>query len=322
MTILHVCLATDGSVPEEVCGVYSTDVAAEDACRALANDGFQAACQTWQLDAPPVSPPLLPPMQVNDQPREIPMSDAEVMPVPARGSSAVLPMADVIAEAIRQKLPAAELERLFALAERAADRQAKQDFNAALAAFQAVCPQVHKSKTVAFASNKGGAVRYTYAPLEVIAKTIGPALRAHGLSYTFTTALANNRMEVTCHVRHAGGHSESAMFPLPIMEGTGSMSESQKNGGTLTFGMRNALRMALGLTSTDDDTDAREPDSKASEAITDDEFHEVEAGIAEVRGNPQAILDRFHLATLNDLRRSDLPTVRAMIASKRAALKS
>lgn len=259
--------------------------------------------------------------RILDKEYHLPAHDEELEALAAvRGAYAPIPMADVIAEAIRTKLPAAELERLFALAERAADRQAKQDFNAALAAFQAVCPQIHKGKTVDFASSKGGRVHYTYAPLETIAKAIGPALRSHGLSYTFTTALANNRMEVTCHVRHASGHSESATFPLPIMDGTGSMSESQKNGGTLTFGMRNALRMALGLTSTDDDTDARTPEEGSGEAITDDEFHEIESGIAEVRGNPQAILDRFRVARLADLRRSDLPTVRAMISAKRAAV--
>lgn len=236
--------------------------------------------------------------------------------LPARGASAPLPMADAIMEAVRRKLPAAELERLFALAERAADRQAKQDFNAALAAFQAECPQVHKAKTVDFASKAGGRVHYAYAPLEVIAKAIAPALRRHGLSYTFTTTLADRRMDVTCHVRHAGGHVESATFPLPIMEGTGSMSESQKNGGTLTFGMRNALRMALGLTSTDEDTDARKAD--ADEPISHDERQEIETAMAELRGDINRFCALLKVERLDQIPRSRMKQARDLIARKRA----
>jgi hypothetical protein len=245
------------------------------------------------------------PMSVPDTELEEPATVPQ-QPI-ARASIAPMPMADAIMEAVRQKLPAAELERLFALAERAADRQAKQDFNAALAAFQAVCPQIHKAKTVDFASSKGGRVHYTYAPLEVIAKAIAPA---------FSTAVTPKGMEVTCHVRHAGGHSESATFPLPIMEGTGSMSESQKNGGTLTFGMRNALRMALGLSSTDEDTDARDPEE--DEQIGDGERQEIETAIAELRGDINRFCTLLGVERVGDMPRSKLKQARDLIARKRA----
>ena len=156
-----------------------------------------------------------------------------------------------------QRVDVEVLERLVALQERAAERNARAAYFEALSLFQEECPEIRKSRTAEIATRGGGKYEYTFAPLEEITRTIRPILKRHGLSYSWTTAagVLAGVLDVKCILRHVDGHQEEASFPVPT--GTSAaMSEAQKSGAALTYGRRQSLIAVLGLTTADPDTDA------------------------------------------------------------------
>lgn len=174
---------------------------------------------------------------------------------------------DLFDIAIRERLPAAELEKLVELHERIADRDAAREFNIALAKFQQECPPLHRTKDADFATKKGGRMSYSYAPLEEVAKTIAPVLVMHGLSYTWDSTATGGMLTVICTVIHEAGHSRASSFTLPTTTNA-AMSDQQKYGAAMTFAQRRTLMAALGLTP-EGDTDGEVVDPTP---ITEDQL--------------------------------------------------
>lgn len=168
--------------------------------------------------------------------------------------------------AIERGVDVGILERLVALQERVAERDARAAFFEALAGFQDECPEIPKSSKAEIATKSGARYSYTYAPLEAITRAIRPALRKHGLSYSWDVEQGDGALIVICILRHVEGHQERASFPVPIDAGA-RMSPAQANGAALTYGRRQSLVAVLGLT-TADDTDAGTPvdDTKITDA--------------------------------------------------------
>lgn len=178
--------------------------------------------------------------------------------------------------AIEKGVPVETLEKLMALHERVSDRQAASEFAAAFASFQHACPLIYKASTANVATKAGSKFSYTYAPLDEIARTVGPLLHEHGLSYTWDSDVKERMLCATCTLRHVNGHSVTASFTAPT-ETSAGMSEQQKFAAALTFARRQSLVQVLGLTTTDEDTDAR-----PTEMITDEQAASLEALITEV----------------------------------------
>lgn len=160
----------------------------------------------------------------------------------------------LIEVAIQNKLDPDALEKLVALQERAMAREAKAAFDQAKREFQAECPVIGKNRGV-----DGGerGPKYRFADLEKITTTIRPLLERFGFSYDFTQKYDKEIIEVTCHLHHAGGHTQATPFSAPWATNAG-MSAAQKSASATTFCQRYALRMALGLPVGEDD-DARQP---------------------------------------------------------------
>lgn len=165
---------------------------------------------------------------------------------------------NLLQQAIDKGISVEGLEKLVALHERMADRLAAQEFADALAAFQQECPPIPKNKTAEIVTHKGARYRYEYATLDAIANTVRPLLHQHGLSYSWDSATQNGVMDVTCTIRHRNGHRESARFTLTV-DNPSAMNDQQKHGAALTYGRRQSLVAALGLTIGDPDTDGVEP---------------------------------------------------------------
>lgn len=155
------------------------------------------------------------------------------------------------------------LERLAALHERMMDRDSAREFAAAMAAFQEECPPVPKTSTAKVTTKSGGQYAYQYAELDEIARTVRPILHKHGLSYSWDSALSEGggMLEVVCTIAHSNGHKTTAKFTAPTEALTQAMSPQQRHAAALTFGRRQTLIQALGLTTTDPDSEAREEDS-------------------------------------------------------------
>jgi hypothetical protein len=150
------------------------------------------------------------------------------------------------------------LERLVALQERVADRNAQSAFVAALSGFQEECGEVGKNKTASIKTKSGASFGYTYASLDAITRHIRPHLAKHGLSYSWDSTMDAGSVTVTCTVRHIDGHAQTASFTAPT-ESDGRMSGAQAHASVLTFGKRQSLIQCLGLAVTDEDTDGAGP---------------------------------------------------------------
>ena len=168
--------------------------------------------------------------------------------------------ASLIRLAIEKNLDVDKLERLVALKERAEDRRAAQEFAAAMAQFASECPNIKKSSTASIVTKSGTKFNYSYAELDEIARVTRPILQRCGLSYSFDSLTDGQFMDVSCTLRHVGGYVITTHFKCPL-DSQNPMSGAQKAGAALTYAKRQALASALGLTTTDDDTDgAAAPD--------------------------------------------------------------
>lgn len=224
----------------------------------------------------------------------------------------------LVALALKEKVPVEVLERIVALQERVAERDARGAYFQALASFQKECPVIHKSKTAAIATRSGGAYNYTYAPLEEITKTIRPILERHGLSYGWTTNIAAvGMLNVTCILRHIDGHQERSDFPVPT-ETAAAMSGAQKNGAALTYGRRQSLVAVLGLTTSDDVDGGNGPEDDDEDIyITVDQMDQLSHRIDEVGADFPRFLAFMGIGSLKEMKKVDFARAERALAQKK-----
>lgn len=121
---------------------------------------------------------------------------------------------------------------------------------AALAAFQAEMPKIHKGKTAKVPTKAGGSYSYTYADLADMAQQVHPILAAHGLAFAAMPRMIEGspgKYELAARLMHSGSdeHIEGA---LPIQGGT-----FQEWGSALTYSRRYLLGCLTGVVTDDDD---------------------------------------------------------------------
>lgn len=135
----------------------------------------------------------------------------------------------------------------------------KRIFNAARCQLLAEIPRIVARKPVHNSEEKGGGLRYVYAPYEEIKAAIDPYLVKHGFSISFSTRIDDNgkkdRIVAICKLQHVAGHSESNEFAVRV-SGPPGTNDAQADGSTLSYAKRYALCMMLDIT-IDHDTDAR-----------------------------------------------------------------
>lgn len=200
-------------------------------------------------------------------------------------------IAAILGNAVEKGMAPEALEKLVALYERVADRQAAQEFSASMAAFQAECPSIAKTSEAEIVTRSGAKYGYKYAELDEIARTVRPLLHKHGLSYTWDSAEDKGSIVCSCIVRHANGHSVTAKFSCSI-DSAAAMSGAQKSGAALTYARRQALIQALGLTTTDGDNDAALP-AHDPRPVTDNQAANLDALIDEVGADRAKFLKFF-----------------------------
>ena len=157
----------------------------------------------------------------------------------------------IISQAVEKGTGVEVMRELYAMRNEMKKEAAKEAYNLALAAFQAACPTINKSKAVII----GGARRYSYAPLDDIISQVKGLLKESGFSYSFNAEFKEGAQIITCTARHEAGHSEIATFRAPT-ESNAGMSEVQKHGAALTFAKRYAFCQVFGIMTGDEDMDA------------------------------------------------------------------
>ena len=161
----------------------------------------------------------------------------------------------LIAKAIDKKVPVETMERLLMMRRELKAEWAKAEFDKALAAFQAECPIIKKTKSV---KTDTGDIAYKYAPLESIVDQVKGILTKNGFSYSVDQPEARQGyIKVAVTVKHQSGHSEVTCVELPLGNKTRIMSQTQVEAAALTFAKRYAFCNAFGILTGDDDTDAK-----------------------------------------------------------------
>lgn len=223
----------------------------------------------------------------------------------------------VLRFAVSSNVSADTIERLVALQERAQDRQAASEFYAAMGAFQSECPPIEKNRLKQIVSKKGAnhSYSYRYAELDQIARVTRPLLTKNGLSYTWDSATKDGMIFVTCKVGHVGGHSSVATFASPTKALTDSMSAQQEVAAALTFGRRQSLIQALGLTTCDPDRDGADAEV---EKISEAQVKEIEERIVRTKSNRESFLVHFDIGDVSDLLVRDFNRARIMLLAKEA----
>jgi len=148
-----------------------------------------------------------------------------------------------------------QVEKMMDLQERWAKAEAKKAYDAAFAAFKAEAVSIIKGKKVTDGPLKGK----FYAELHDVVNAATPALSAHGLSsFWRLTKDDKDWMEVTCYLRHVGGHEESVSMGGPP-DGGGAKNAIQARASTKTYLERYTLKSITGLAEEGDDTDGNAP---------------------------------------------------------------
>lgn len=161
---------------------------------------------------------------------------------------------DLLAQAIEKGLDVESLGKLMALQERWEANQARKSFFEAFTKFQSTCPEIRKSKNVAFKE-----VKYNYAPLSDITRQISDHLEKNQLSYRWEIQDTEKEIQVTCLISHIDGHTErTTMMASP--DTTGSKNVIQARGSAIEYLKRYTLIGALGLSTTDSDVDGQMPE--------------------------------------------------------------
>lgn len=169
----------------------------------------------------------------------------------AKRETALVNPETLLAQAIEKGLPVETMERLLDMRRELKAEWAREQYFAALAAFQAECPVIQKSKVV---KDKSGKPRYHYAPLEIIVGQVKDLLNKHGFSYVLDPNQDEKSFTAVCVSHHVDGHSERTSFTVPI-DSDSYMSAPQRVGSARTFAMRYAFCDAFGILTGDEDDD-------------------------------------------------------------------
>src|SRR3990167_4493617 len=163
------------------------------------------------------------------------------------------------------KDPTIDVEKLGRLIEFQKDIlhvQAKEAYNAAYVAMQAVLPTITKRGKI---TGKGDTVRSRYAKLEDIQTACKPILRQFGFALRHRTEWPREGIiRVVGILSHLQGHSEESAFEAP-MDSSEYRTQIQSMGSTVSCGRRYTTIDLLNLTQVGIDNDGQGPDSRRRE---------------------------------------------------------
>lgn len=160
------------------------------------------------------------------------------------------PMAMML-QAQRQGASLADIRAMMEINREIEADAARRQFNAAFAAFTAEAVKIVRNRKV----NDGPLKGKSYAELKAFTDALTPALAKHGLSTSWKlTKDDKDWMEVTCFLRHAGGHVETASMGGPPDTG-GAKNAIQARGSTKTYLERYTLKAVCGVAEGDEDDD-------------------------------------------------------------------
>lgn len=182
---------------------------------------------------------------------ERPTKPQPVQIVPQRAATPAV----LLQMAVDQGADLDRLERLMALQIQWEDRESAKAYSEAFAAFKAEAVKIIKNRKV----TDGPLKNKSYAELHAVVNAATPALSKHGLSASWKlTKDERDWIEVTCTLKHVGGHSETVSMGGPPDAG-GAKNAIQARASTVSYLERYTFKAITGLSEQDDDSDGSEP---------------------------------------------------------------
>ena len=175
------------------------------------------------------------------------------------GAVATTSPAAMMMQALSQGADLAQVEKMMDLQDRWERKEAEKAYNAAFAAFKAEAVRIVKGRKVTDGPLRGK----EYAELHDVVDAVTPALSRHGLSTAWKlTRDEKDWLEVTCTLKHVGGHSESVSMGGPPDAG-GAKNALQARASTKSYLERYTLKAICGVAEGGDDTDGNPPAPRA-----------------------------------------------------------
>lgn len=161
--------------------------------------------------------------------------------------------------AMNQGASLEQVEKMMDLQDRWERKEAEKAYNAAFAAFKAEAVRIIKGRKVTDGPLRGK----EYAELHDVVDAVTPALSRHGLSTAWKlTRDEKDWLEVTCTLKHVGGHSESVSMGGPPDAG-GAKNALQARASTKSYLERYTLKAICGVAEGGDDSDGNPPPAAA-----------------------------------------------------------
>ena len=176
---------------------------------------------------------------------------ANPVAVQQHGALSMNSPAGMMMAAMAQGASLEQVEKMMDLQERWERREAEKAYNAAFAAFKAEAVRIIKNRDVTDGPLRGK----SYAELHSVVDAVTPALSLHGLSASWKlTRDEKDWLEVTCTLKHIGGHAESVSMGGPPDAG-GAKNAIQARASAKTYLERYTLKAICGVAEGGDDTD-------------------------------------------------------------------
>lgn len=167
------------------------------------------------------------------------------------GALAVNSPAAMMMAAMAQGVSPEQVGKMMDLQERWERREAEKAYNSAFAAFKAEAVRIIKNREVTAGPLNGK----SYAELHSVVNAVTPALSLHGLSASWKLTRDEPQwLEVTCILKHVGGHSETVSMGGPPDTG-GAKNAIQARASTKSYLERYTLKAICGVAEGGDDDD-------------------------------------------------------------------
>lgn len=147
-----------------------------------------------------------------------------------------------------------KMERLWAMHEKIAARDAEQSFNDSMTRAQADMGRIS-------ADAVNPQTRSQYASYAQLDRNLRPVYTKHGFSLSFNTGKSDkpDHISVLCYVSHSAGHTRPYSVEMPA-DGKGAkggdvMTKTHATGSAMSYGMRYLLKLIFNVAIGEDDDD-------------------------------------------------------------------
>ena len=202
-----------------------------------------------------------------------------------------------------------KMERLLVMQEKIFSRNAKADFNAAMAECQAEMPRIYPR-------SKNDQTNSFYAGLDEIDVIARPIYTKHGFALSFGTADCpiEGCYRQTCEVSHRGGHSEMRQADLPTdmvgIKGNPNKTGVQGFGSTMTYGQRYITKLVFNIVIGGEDNDGNGP------TLSKEQIATIEAKMKEAGTNKEQFLEFWRVKSLANMPSFNFEVIMDMLERK------